>query len=383
MFLLFQAGPDSPIRSAMLRSEPALPDIQIMRRTDAGEGLDLVIAAGRSRHSVRENIGLFLQDRRNSARIYTLAIRKAEGVDCTSQVERATATDAVLGCTGDADRQPYWKFIYDVRSKALVRQFHYDSFSAYRVLPAGDGAVFIASDNDKLLVIEYRAGRTPLFRILSDAAARPWIERVHVSVGTVGFEQRRVISIDPDKKALPAALASLTQSTYDQFAAARPERVKNGYVRQGTEIHESVGPWQREGEKIWFGKTFYDGEGSTGVGGFGYFDMATRKVRMFAPPEAVDWSTTAVLVRPDAVWMGTAMNGEGIGGGGGGVLRFDRSTEATRRLKCPDLVNAMTYAGNTILIASDFGFGVVESGVIRRYFVDKSADGSYRVVEAK
>jgi len=275
LFLLFQAGPDSPIRNAMLQSEPALPDVQVMRRTDVGEGLDLVIASGRPRTSIRTTVGLFLQDRRNSALVYKLDIEPGDN-GCSAHVEAATATDAVISCAGDGDPQPYWKFLYDVRSKALVRQFHYNPFSAYRVFPVGEGAVFIASDNDKVLAIEYRAGRTPLFRVLSDAAGRPWIEKVHVSEGTVGFERRRVISIDPEEKSLPSTFPPLPQSTYDQFAAASPERVKNGYVRQGTEIHESPGPWQREGEKVWFGKTFYDGEGSTGVGGFGYFDLATH-----------------------------------------------------------------------------------------------------------
>ncbi len=362
----------------MLGSETALRDVQVLRRTDVGEDLDLVIAAGRPRTDIRDTLGLFLQDRHNSALIYKLDIAKS-APGCVSNVELATATEAVLSCVGDGGPLPYWKFVFDVHSKSLVRQFHYDRFSAYRVFPSGDGAVLIASDNDQLLAIEYRPGRIPLFRILKDAEARPWTSRVHVSEGTIGSEQRRVISIDPEKKAPPAALASLTQSTYDQFAAARPERVKNGYVRQGTEIHESIGPWQRDGDRIWLGKTFYDGEGSTGIGGFGYFDMATRKLRMYAPPEVVDWSISAILVRPDAVWMGIAMNGESAGSSGGGVLRFDRASEMTSRLKFPDAVNAMAAAGNTILIASDAGMGVVEHDSIKRYFIDKGSDGIYRV----
>src|ERR1035437_214942 len=85
-------------------------------------------------------------------------------------------------------------------------------------------------------------------------------------------------------------------------AAARPRRVKDGYVRAGTEIEDSIGPWQEDGQ-IWFGKTFYDGEGSTGVGGFGYFDMNERRLHMFAPPEIADRSVSAINVGPDAAWM--------------------------------------------------------------------------------
>jgi hypothetical protein len=81
---------------------------------------------------------------------------------------------------------------------------------------------------------------------------------------------------------------ALPRTTYDQFAAARPQRVKDGYRREGTEIDESIGPWQRQDGRIWFGKAFYDGEGSTGVGGFGYFDEKEKKLQLFNPPEIAD-----------------------------------------------------------------------------------------------
>jgi hypothetical protein len=50
---------------------------------------------------------------------------------------------------------------------------------------------------------------------------------------------------------------------------------------------------QPEGDKLWFGKTFYDGEGNSGVGGFGYFDTADRQYYLFTPPEVVDCAISA------------------------------------------------------------------------------------------
>src|SRR5580658_3200125 len=42
-----------------------------------------------------------------------------------------------------------------------------------------------------------------------------------------------------------------------------------------SEFNETIGPHQVEGNRLWFGVTFYDGEGWTGTGGFGYFDAST------------------------------------------------------------------------------------------------------------
>ena len=157
--------------------------------------------------------------------------------------------------------------------------------------------------------------------------------------------------------------------------------MKDGYVRAGTEIEDSIGPWQQEDGRIWFGKTFYDGEGSTGVGGFGYFDMNERRLHMFAPPEIADWSVSAINVGPDAAWMALGQNGE-YGGSSGGLLRYDRQSGALRRLGFPDIGVRLIRVGGKILAATDFGLAVVEGDVVKRYFIDRTTDGRLRVVPA-
>jgi len=106
---------------------------------------------------------------------------------------------------------------------------------------------------------------------------------VRTGTGTTGLEMRREIYIEPGP--LPAThfgsghrfgltkakgevplitertghgsvQYALPQSTYDEFASARPGRVRDGYRRSGTTIDEHIGPWQIEGDRLWFGKTF-------------------------------------------------------------------------------------------------------------------------------
>jgi hypothetical protein len=173
----------------------------------------------------------------------------------------------------------------------------------------------------------------------------------------------------------------LPQSTYDEFAAARPARVKNGYVREQTKIKEDIGPWKLEEDKLWFGKSFYDGELWTGVGGFGYFSATDRKYHLFTPPEIAEWSLSAIDVESDAVWMALVTGGE-YGGSSGGLLRFDRQTESLRRFELPDIGVQFIHAGGKLLAATNFGVAVIDGGVVTRYFVDRTTDGRLRVVPA-
>lgn len=161
----------------------------------------------------------------------------------------------------------------------------------------------------------------------------------------------------------------------------RARGVKNGYERQGTELAEAIGVWQREDGKIWLTKTFYDGEGSTGVGGFGYFDQKEKKLQMFDPAEMADWSVSALDVTADAVWMALVSNHE-YGRSSGGLLRYDRHTSAAHRLPLPDIAFRIAQTNGKMVAATDFGFAVVEDDQITRYFVDGTTDGRLRVVPA-
>jgi hypothetical protein len=158
-------------------------------------------------------------------------------------------------------------------------------------------------------------------------------------------------------------------------------KVKDGYVREQTNIEEQIGPWNLEEDNLWFGKTFYDGEGTNGVGGFGYFDAIARNYHLFTPPELAGWSVSAIDVEPNAVWMALAASGE-YGGASGGLLRYDRRSGALRRFEFPDIGVRFIRAGGILLAATDFGIAVVEDNLVKRYFVDRTAGGRLRVAPA-
>jgi hypothetical protein len=395
---LYAVSPsETAVFSAFRQADAGLSHFVQLQRTGVTEELDLVIAIGSSKAFPAETrwifwtedrkIGLFLQEKTRLERVYLLGT-KSGFPDCAARIERVTATDSVISCRGEKSEQfPNQKWIYDVRAKSLVRQFSYQPFAMCRLFSrtAGaskpNGAFFVGADRQRLIAVEYNPDEEPAFRVLSNAAAQPWTGRVHISAGIEGLPPRNVIYIENDKVPLPATVPALPRRTYDQFAAARPQRVKDGYVREGTELDESIGPWQREGGRIWFGKTFYDGEGSTGVGGFGYFDEKEKKLQLFDPPEIADWSVSALDVTPDALWMALVNNGE-YGGSSGGLLRYDRHTSAARRLTLPDIALRLDHINGKILAATDFGFAVVEGDQIARFFVDQTTDGRWHVIPA-
>lgn len=389
--------PETTVFSAFRQVDASLSHFVQLQRTSVTGEFDLIIAMGSPKALPAEGrwilwtedrkVGLFLQEKNRPERVYLLGT-KSGFPDCAARIERVTATDSVISCRGEKSAQfPNQKWVYDVRAKSLVRQFSYQPFAMYRLFPkpAGaskpDGAVFVGSDRQRLIAVEYNPDERLAFRVLSNAAAQPWIGRVHISAGTEGLPPSNVIYIENDEARLPVAVPALPRTTYDQFAAARHQRVKDGYRREGTELNESIGPWQREGGRIWFGKTFYDGEGSTGVGGFGYFDEKEKKLQLFNPPEIADWSVSALDVTLDAVWMALVNNGE-YGGSSGGLLRYDRHTSAARRVPLPDIALRLHHINGKLLAATDFGFAVVEGEQITRVFVDQTTDGQWRVIPA-
>ena len=94
-----------------------------------------------------------------------------------------------------------------------------------------------------------------------------------------------------------------------------------------------------------------------------------------------DDSVSAILVEPDAVWLGIVRKGE-YGGSPRGVLRYDRKTQTVRKYELPDAVYDFSASGNRMLIATSSGIAVIDGDQIKRYFIDHTTDGRLRVAEA-
>jgi hypothetical protein len=403
---------DQAVFNVIHGADPTLVNRKVLYRNAVAADLDLVIAIGSPAEwpldpnspaiwwDEKRKIGLFLQERARPDRVYSLALT-AGSLDCGARIERATSTDTVISCAGEKGYQGLnQKFVYDIRAKALVSHFAYQPFAMMRVLNVSGRTVFAGSDLKRLVAVEFEPGGSPEFRILGNAEAAQWLGRVKTAQEWIGPGRNQILYVAPNDPAPirfgPSGACTFThgsivdsrgkeyhlpQSTYDEFAKARRRRVTDNYVRENTIIDEKIGPAQSEGDKLWFGKTFYDGEGNSGVGGFGYFDASDRQYHLFVPPEIADYSVSAIRVEPDAVWLGIFQFGE-YGGSPAGVLRYDRKAQAIRKYELPDAVYGLTTSGNRTLLPTSSGIAVIEGDEISRYFVDRTTDGRLRIAEA-
>jgi len=407
-------GVDRAVFNVIRQTDPLLVNDRILYRNAVTPDLDLGIAIASPANwplgldspaiwlewDEKRKIGLFLQEKARPDRVYKLALA-AGSLDCGARIERATATDTVISCLGEKAYQGMnQKFVYDIRAKALVSHFAYQPFPMMRVFEASGRIVFVGADRSRSVAVEFQPGGSPDLRILPQPEAAPWLRRVNTALQSAGAELSPILYVLPDdpgpvrfgpsdaftfargiiadsrRKEYP-----LPQSTYDDFAKARPRRVTDGYVRASTTIAESIGPAQAEGDRLWFGKTFYYGEGNSGVGGFGYFDASDRRYHLFVPPEVANYTVSAISVEPDAVWLGIFTSGE-WGGSPAGVLRYDRKTQATQKYELPDAVYSFAVSGKRALMATSSGIAVINGDEVVRYLVDRTTDGRLRVVEA-
>jgi len=335
---------------------------KILRRAEATPELEIVVALSASQKTdwwdPRSRLGLFLQSVRDPGSIYRIASVAGDPMNyCRVTVERAAANDVALLCHPEkGGGGPIHKFVYDPRAKALVGRVEYQPFAMRRVV-ARHGRV--TATGNRVIAVTYTPEGDPAFQIAADELRDDPLPEYRASLR--GF--------------------TLPQSSYDEFAAARPRRVENGYRRKSTLFDEKIGPHRIVDGTLWFAKSFYDSEGFTGVGGYGYVDLKTRAFRWFSPPELVDWSATAMLLEDDAIWLGLASHEE-WSTNAGGVIRIDRATQQIVRIALPDIVRDFARLGDRLVAATDFGIAVVENGRARRFFVDKTLDGRSRVVEA-
>ncbi len=170
----------------------------------------------------------------------------------------------------------------------------------------------------------------------------------------------------------------LPQTGLASWQAARPDDVKGYLHPDQAEIDEEVGPHQWVDGKLWFGKTFYNAEGATGVGGFGFFDTVSRAYKLYAPPAIQRWSVSAILVEPDAVWLALYRRGE-YGNYPGGLLRWDRQSGRARLLAMDQIGVAMARIGGSLCMGTNDGLVVMRGDDPSSYLVDRSADGRWEM----
>ncbi len=360
---------DDTVAQQMRSGETDVHHVRVLKRVAIDGEMDLVVALGSPKHRVdgetawvwwegQIRIGLYLQRRDDAGKIYRIAVERGmKDGECFARVERVSATDVVIGCRPEkVGPGMHRKFVYDARAKRLVAFFEYFPYRMERVRLAGDRVIWAGRSDSQRVEMTLQPDGVWGVKAMGVAGERSWAKRV-LRFGAAGEFQ-------------------VTEGEAEVVEHKNGKKFRLKQVRG----EEHIGPWQVEGTKLWFGKTFYDSEGMTGEGGFGYFNGAMRSFEMYSPEAVKRASVSAVLVEPERIWLGLEHRGE-YGSSGMGVIEFDRSKKETRKIEVPGVVLGLARAGKKIVMATEFGAVVWDGQSLRRFFVDMTTDGRMRVVE--
>ena len=191
----------------------------------------------------------------------------------------------------------------------------------------------------------------------------------------------------------------LPKSTFEELARYQPAKARpheryhskrssspiddEDYIFEG----EGIGPYQIVEDRFWFGKSFYDSEGSSGIGGFGYFDPEEKRYVVFSPPEIIPWSVSALFVDEKSIWLGLMHRGE-WGGSPGGLLQYSRYSGWTEQFDLGE-----TYGYQIIhqikskrrrfetYLATNAGLFIENNNHLTRYFFEPVLNGGIEVVK--
>src|ERR1035437_555827 len=143
---------------AALRRVSGLPHALVMRRIAADGQLDLVVALasrqppGHPWWSPRDRLGVLLQDKSDPNKVFPLTIEPGPNDDCSARIQRMTAQELVISCTGEKSQiYDSQNFVYDIRSRKLASHYSYPPFRTARVLQGRTGPQFVMADNHRLL----------------------------------------------------------------------------------------------------------------------------------------------------------------------------------------------------------------------------------------
>ena len=170
----------------------------------------------------------------------------------------------------------------------------------------------------------------------------------------------------------------LPQSSFASYAKLRPADLKmNPISATGSEYEreETIGPHQVVGNRLWFGNSFYDGEGDRGVGAFGYFDATARRYQLYSPREVAPYEVSAILVEPNTVWLGLDHFGEDISTFPGGLAEWNRATHAVRMHRLEFVVTGIERQGGSLRLTTGGGYALLRGETLQRFRVSKNANG--------
>jgi hypothetical protein len=350
----FVVKPDVDGKLGLVRTTPAPPGPPLTTVFEQPVDVTylLSIATGQRTDPQMTQVRIRLIERANPQHFWDLATFSESGISLGWRVLRADSGSVVFSRDGDYGIDHRVKVFFDSKSKKILKRVNYSAH-------VGIDLVNPATVSEALAIppafVQELTKTSPRVRTVFDGDSL----------------------LPPEVRGHP-----MPSSSYDDFARARPSRVEDGYDRENTGVGESFGPYQRVGSRIWFGKTFYDGEGTTGVGGFGYFDIPTSTYKFLPIKEMAPWSVSTILVEDRYAWIGLVGHPEGASYSGG-LLQYDLQTGAVKKYPVEEVVLRILRQGSKVYLATQSGVSVIEQDrLVARFVVEPAREGGYALIRS-
>ena len=384
----------------------------------------------RLRWGAGDVLGLFLRKTDDPESVWELEILRNEGhvefEPYRVKIDQVDNTSILLRVRGDWKTNFTYKLRIDVASKRVLRS-HSRSLPVKLIFPWNHELYFVIGGpreywvdgqkkrrQEQETVAVLKDGRpTGVDRaeqaaVLANARDETSRHRISPPFGPQGkFDFRTVLQADPrggasyvqavaERVGNNTRLFELPKSTFEQFARLRPDKVRDGYGPNSMFEEEGIGEigaYQIFENRFWFGKSFYEGEGSTGIGGFGYFDPDERRFVVFSPPEIVRSSVSALLVEDEEIWL--ALGDYGFSNYSDGLLRYERNSKDLEHFivgknRCHgnrycsvEFITQIKRWKDSLYLASTNGLFVLQENYLTRYDFEPNLDGGTAIVPFK
>jgi len=150
------------------------------------------------------------------------------------------------------------------------------------------------------------------------------------------------------------------------------EALDLGYVGFGNEI----GPYLIENGEVVFGISFYDGEGSTGLGGIGFYDLIKKTYNINYIKEIADKSIGKMFFYKNELWSTLYQGGEGADYHYG-VMKYNIDSEKYQVYDIPGKVDVIISWKDFVFVNTSKGFYQINDGLITRGVFNTSSNGDY------
>ena len=250
------------------------------------------------------------------------------------------------------------KYEYDLLARRRGSHHKYKQFSVKGASKDKDGLVFsgtYGATDESLSLHRLENGQWMVEDVAkTEPDGAPSVKSIQITNGhrlEVSAKEIVVIDRKQRRQSYPAPVPSR-----DLYKRLRPETrtVSSAGDSFPGSIENEIGPIAFDGERLWFANTFYDGEGTSGLGAIGSFDVASRKYEMRYLPEIARWSASALLLDKGKLWIGLMGRPEGTPYGSG-VLRFDTKTGATRTFPIKDYVLSIDRSSDLLYFGTSHG----------------------------